>query len=58
MYYLYHYTSFLNMRDIIASGKLALTPSNLKPPKNMRMGMNDFGRMAYGFSITELLGVS
>lgn len=47
MEYLYHYTNIINMRDILASSKLALTPSNLKEPTDLHVGIDAFGRRAY-----------
>ena len=46
MEYLYHYTNLINMKDILKSGALKLTPSNLKKPKDLHRGINQFGKHA------------
>lgn len=43
MEYVYHYTSLNNMKEILESGALKLTPSNLLEPKDMHPGINQFG---------------
>lgn len=46
MEYFYHYTNLINMKDILKSGALKLTPSNLKKPKDLHRGINQFGKHA------------
>lgn len=46
MEYLYHYTNLETMKEILESGALKLTPSNLKKPTNLHVGTNQFGHQA------------
>lgn len=46
MEYLYHYTNLETMKEILKSGALKLTPSNLKKPTDLHIGINQFGHRA------------